>query len=142
MRIMLAEKHPNLFKSILGIGLADIGFGLVFKFAPYEYVSAPHYQIIRELMPIQLWGTLFCLVGGLVLLSLFYGNHRFTRYALSLGTVMACMSATALAIAAYVGRLNAITILVAWLFIAWIHYINSIEPPSNPVATMISRESK
>jgi hypothetical protein len=137
--IHLTKTHPGLFKAVLGLALTHVAIGGLMLYA-FLTNTAQENPVLGVTFI-----SAFFVVGALQLYGLFRPRYTWIRSGLILG--LGLIGFLSLAFALSIGlKISDLQVKrIAWLIppwgmLAWMHYLCTIEPPTNPSSESLKGE--
>lgn len=123
-RPKLSVISPLVAKIVLGFGVINVLLGI--GLATTKAQLASPLVIAPNTGAFQLWGALFFVLGVLMLWGYWRNNWKFLRHTFVIGILFKFMWAVALLLRYISGEYSNPTLLMVWLFFAYIQAVTYI----------------
>lgn len=125
------RQHPGYFSVTMALAIPwYLGLGIGFTFAHGKPVDAEVYQLVSTYVPLQLWGIVYLALGAALILSVTKRDipHIYVRLVTATGLFVTTFWIISYIAALMIGKMDAITVLPAWLTLACVEWAAVIEP--------------
>lgn len=132
----IRRTHPGYFSVTVGLALAwYLGLGVAFSLsAGTSAASSDAYELIVHYVPLSVWGAVYLLLGGILLVTILVPGapHIIVRYCCGIGLMLTFSWLAFFTIALATGKMDLISVIPAWLLCACVEWAALTEPETGP----------
>ncbi len=133
--VQLQRSHPGYFRVVLAVSMVFyfcLGMGFMF-FQPH-LKSSPSYYVMEGFLPLWAWGLLLVTLGTSMLLAATVKRfpHHFLKKIIFFGMMVDTFWLLGFTFGAFIGKLDAFTLIFAWATVLLVEYAAFMEKEVNP----------